>query len=121
MTGTAKAFVDVNFAHAALIVLSNADAKIKVEYTEYSVEILKENLTTLVNLELQRNEKDNSNESMYIPKRIKHYFTENDMRTPYGRVISAVPGYRDWINVIYNDDLAVYVYKLGEEYRNGEL
>jgi hypothetical protein len=35
VTGTAKAFVDVNFAHAAVIVLSNADAKIKLEYTVY--------------------------------------------------------------------------------------
>jgi len=89
---------------------------------EYSVETLNENLTTLVNLALQRKEKDNSSESIFISKRIKHYFTENDMRTPYfGRVISAVPGYPEWINVIYDDDLAVYVYKLGEEYRNGDL
>ena len=29
VTGTAKAFVDVNIAHAAVIVLSNADVKIK--------------------------------------------------------------------------------------------
>lgn len=86
------------------------------------METLKENLTTLVNLALQRKEKDNCSESIFISKRIKHYFTENDMRTPYfGRVISAVPGYPEWINVIYDDDLAVYVYKLGEEYRNGDL
>ena len=44
------------------------------------------------------------------------------MRTPYfGRVISAVPGYPEWMNVIYDDDLAIYVYKPGEEYRNGDL
>ncbi|KAL3855105.1 hypothetical protein ACJMK2_014334, partial [Sinanodonta woodiana] len=47
---------------------------------------------------------------------------EDDIRTPYfRRVISAVPGYPDWMNVIYDDDFAVYVHKLGEEYRNGDL
>ena len=44
------------------------------------------------------------------------------MKVPYlGRVISSVPGYPQWFNVIYCDDPAVYVYKLAEDYADGDL
>lgn len=38
-----------------------------------------------------------------------------------GRVVSAVPGYPEWMNVVYDGDLSIYVYKLQEEYANGDL
>ena len=64
----------------------------------------------------------NGENTSFIGKRIKHYQIKKGMRFPYlGRVISSVPGYPQWFNVIYCYDPTVYVYKLAEDYADGDL
>jgi len=76
---------------------------------EYSVEKLMANLETLIKSALVSKDVHIQNtQSMFIGQRIKQYFMENDIRTPYvGRVVSYVPGYPEWMNVVYDDDLNV--------------
>ena len=38
-----------------------------------------------------------------------------------GKVIGQVPGFPHWFNIKYDDDEAVYSYKLVEDYRDGNL
>ena len=55
---------------------------------------------------------------LLVGKKIEHTFTDD---TYTGRVISVVPGYPDWYNVVYDDDTAVYTYKLLDDYKNNDL
>ena len=87
---------------------------------DYSVEVLSKNLEILIKSALEN--RNPNTEDILIGKKIKHYFMENDDRIPYlGRVISTVPGYPKWMNVTYDNDNAVYVYQLHEEFKNGDL
>lgn len=46
----------------------------------------------------------------------------DDMRTSFtGRVVSVVPGYPEWHNVSYDNDPAIYVYKLADDYALGDF
>lgn len=53
-----------------------------------------------------------------IGKNINHQFEDGVYK---GKVVSVVPGFRKWYNVKYEDDSAIYVYQLYEDYRNGSL
>lgn len=87
---------------------------------EHSVEKLKNNLLSLIDISLKS--PDPLNKSVLRGKRIRHYFWKNGDREPYdGRVVSVVPGYPEWLNVVYDNDPAVYVYKLAEDYKNEDL
>ena len=54
---------------------------------------------------------------------IDHQFTENDQLVTYsGEVISQVPGFSEWFNVVYdNEPGIVYTYKLMDDFKNGDL
>ena len=87
---------------------------------EHSVEKLKNNLLSLIDISLKS--PDPLNKSVLLGKRIRHYFWKNGDCEPYdGRVVSVVPGYPEWLNVVYDNDPAVYVYKLTEDYKNEDL
>ncbi|CAG2254242.1 unnamed protein product [Mytilus edulis] len=53
-----------------------------------------------------------------IGKNINHQFEDGVYK---GKVVSVVPGFRKWYNVKYEDDSAIYVYQLYEDYRNESL
>ena len=62
---------------------------------------------------------------LLVGKRVKHKF-QNDVY--FGRVISVVPGFVNFYNIVYDNDVAedgvtkcVYTYKLLEDYKNGDL
>ena len=70
-------------------------------------------------------------ESVAIPllvgKTVKHYM-HNEIEgggielVPYtGKVISQVPGFPEWFNIVYEDDDAVYSYRLVDDYRQNNL
>ena len=70
-------------------------------------------------------------ESVAIPllvgKTVKHYM-HNEIEyggielVPYtGKVISQVPGFPEWFNIVYKDDDAVYSYRLVDDYRQNNL
>ncbi|KAL4224824.1 hypothetical protein ACF0H5_015520 [Mactra antiquata] len=55
-------------------------------------------------------------------KIVQHAFDEDDEIVWYkGTVISQVPGYPEFYNIIYEGDQAVYVYKLLQDYQTGDL
>lgn len=39
----------------------------------------------------------------------------------YGHILTVVPGFTDWYNVKYDNDEAIYVYKLQEDYEQEDL
>ena len=60
---------------------------------------------------------------LLVGKKVNHWFVSEDGdREPYvGKVISQVPGFPQWFNITYDDDDAVYSYKLVEDYSEGNL
>ena len=89
----------------------------------YTVGELTANLKKLISsaLDIQRKNPEESGLNL-IGKRIRHYFMVDGVRTQYrGRVVSTVPGYPEWFNVVYDGDIAIYVYKLREDYSVGDL
>lgn len=58
-----------------------------------------------------------------VGRRIDHRFTEDEQLVTYsGKVISTVPGFPEWFNVVYdNEPGIVYSFKLLEDLRNGDL
>ncbi|KAK6196440.1 hypothetical protein SNE40_001665 [Patella caerulea] len=71
---------------------------------------------------LYSTKKSTPKENIFVSKEIVHYQNVNGVRTAFdGRVISSVPGYNEWYNVVYKGDNAVYVYKLAEDYEAGDL
>ena len=58
-----------------------------------------------------------------VGKRTEHRFTENKKLVVYnGTVVSQVPGFSEWYNVVYdNEPDTVYTYKLLEDYHDGDL
>ena len=49
---------------------------------------------------------------------IKHTFKDT---VDVGRVIGQVPGFPEWYNIKYDNDPAIYTYKLQEDYKRGDL
>ena len=60
---------------------------------------------------------------LLIGKTVNHSFASEGMdKVSYlGRVISQVPGFPDWYNITYENDDAVYSYRLVDDYREGNL
>ena len=64
-----------------------------------------------------------------VPQQVTQYLLASEDSTDFqgivaytGTVISQVPGFRDWYNVVYEDEPdIVYTYKLMEDYANGDL
>ena len=61
---------------------------------------------------------------MLVGKRVKHFQIADGERTPYlGKIMSQVPGYPDWFNIVYDDDEdSVYTYhRLDEDFEKGDI
>ena len=57
-----------------------------------------------------------------VGKQVQHRFSENKEIVLYtGTVVSQVPGFQDWYNIVYDEPDIVYSYKLMEDYINGDL
>lgn len=57
-------------------------------------------------------------------KDIEHKFKETDgtLKAYKGKVISQVPGFPEWYNVVYTEEPdIVYTFKLADDLRNGDL
>ena len=56
---------------------------------------------------------------------MKHRFQvtrrEPEEQEWFGKVLSQVPGLCRWYNIKYDDDEAVYTYKLQDDLKNGDL
>ena len=61
--------------------------------------------------------------SYLVGKHIKHKFSEDGQFVIYsGRIISQVPGFPNWFNVVYNrEPNVVYTFNLSEDLENGDL
>ena len=60
---------------------------------------------------------------LLVGKKVNHFFEVDDAeKVAYvGKVISQVPGFPDWFNIVYDNDDAVYSYRLVEDYQDGNL
>ena len=90
------------------------------EKGQFNSQQLHNNLVKLI----EDAEGKNSPVSSLTGKAIKHQFEEsNGKHKQYkGRVISQVPGFPDWFNVVYtNEPEVVYTYKLSEDLERGDL
>ena len=58
-----------------------------------------------------------------VGKEIDHSFLVDGKLQQYkGKVVSQVPGFGEWYNVVYDEEPGyVYTFKLSEDYRNGDL
>lgn len=61
---------------------------------------------------------DEDRRPLFVDRIISHTFHDGEY---VGRVISAVPGFPQWFNVIYEGDEAIYIYKLYDDYASGDL
>ena len=90
---------------------------------------LKENLLKLVNAAANRHSSGTASDSPLetdvhlVGRRIDHRFTEDEQLVTYsGKVVSTVPGFPEWFNVVYdNEPDVVYSFKLLEDFKNGDL
>ncbi|KAK3103507.1 hypothetical protein FSP39_019719 [Pinctada imbricata] len=85
-----------------------------------SLDELKANLKVLIDEARKGSTSETKSKKtpLLVLKRIKHKF-ENDWY--YGEVVSVVPGFTDWYNVKYDNDPAIYVYRLQDDYELGDL
>ncbi|XP_060582463.1 uncharacterized protein LOC132738872 [Ruditapes philippinarum] len=90
------------------------------KYKDLTISELKDNLKKLLDESFKgpHSERERRGVPLLVGKRIEHQFQDE---TYIGRVISVVPGYPDWYNVVYDNDVAVYTYKLLDDYRNKDL
>ena len=90
---------------------------------------LKENLLKLVNEAANRHSSGTGSDSPLetdvhlVGRHIDHRFTEDEQLVSYsGQVVSTVPGFPEWFNVVYdNEPGVVYSFKLLEDFKNGDL
>ena len=90
---------------------------------------LKENLLKLVNAAANRHSFGTGSDPPLetdvhlVGRRIDHRFTEDEQLVTYsGKVVSTVPGFPEWFNVVYdNEPDVVYSFKLLEDFKNGDL
>ncbi len=86
----------------------------------FTIQKLTDNLLQLVRASLEgtQEEAPAPDVPLLVGKKVRHTFEDG----PYeGQVISVVPGYVKWYNIVYKDDPAVYSFKLQDEYREGNL
>lgn len=88
---------------------------------QLTVEELTANLKVLVHQAIVRSGTEETH--MLVGKRVKHIQVEEGERTPYyGKILSQVPGYPEWFNIIYDDDDSVYTYhRLDEDFERGDI
>lgn len=102
------------------------------EKGQYNSSKLRENLIVLLNKAIDTDllatgpgaRVENSSSLSLTGKRIKHRFEVEGGKKKFfhGNVISQVPGFPEWFNVVYNDEPGiVYSYKLSEDLQNGDL
>ncbi|WAQ99785.1 SPIN3-like protein [Mya arenaria] len=86
-----------------------------------SVDELKKNVLTLINKAANFPSPEQTH--LLVGKNIDHRFLEEDGREKWytGRVISQVPGFPRWFNVIYSGDEDVYTAKLTDDYKTGDI
>jgi hypothetical protein len=79
-----------------------------VQCTDFSLEQLVENLKKLLDEALKGpcNERTRRDTPLLVGKRISHTFEDGSY---LGKVISVVPSYLDWYNVVYDNDEAVFI------------
>ncbi|CAG2211922.1 unnamed protein product [Mytilus edulis] len=76
-----------------------------------TVEELITNLKMLVRQSIVRDNLDESDKHVLVGKRVKHRFDTNGEDQLYtGKVISQVPAFPEWFNIVYDEDRAVYTY-----------
>ena len=91
------------------------------EMGQYNSRLLHENLLKVIT------DAESSNESTVTSltgKYIEHNFqdTEEAIKAYKGRVITQVPGFPDWYNVVYNEESdVVYTFRLKDDIENGDL
>lgn len=61
---------------------------------------------------------DEDRRPLFVDRKNSHTFHNG---VYVGRVISAVPGFPQWFNVIYEGDEAIYTFKLYDDYASGDL
>ena len=91
-----------------------------VKSKKHGVEQLKSNVLRLVKSAQEGvcEESLGSNRPLLVGKRVLHKFDEGEW---IGKVISVVPGYVEWYNIIYEGQDSVYTYRLQEDYSKGDL
>lgn len=61
---------------------------------------------------------DEDRRPLFVDRKMSHTFHDGEY---VGRVISAVPGFPQWFNVIYEGAEAIYTYNLYDDYASGDL
>ena len=86
---------------------------------QFHSQLLRDNLVKLIHV---ANDKETS-PSPLTGKVVKHRFEANGKQKIYkGRVISQVPGFPEWFNIVYTDEPdTIYSYKLSEDIERGDL
>ena len=87
---------------------------------QYNSQLLRDNLVKLIQDAGERQ----IPASTLTGKAIKHRFEVSDGKHKFfkGRVISQVPGFPEWFNVVYiNEPGIVYTYRLSEDIEKGDL
>ena len=92
---------------------------------QFSSTTLKENLLKLIEDAWKATPSISSSQSaitgdtILVGKQVQHKFSENKET---GKVLSQIPGFQDWYNIVYDDEPdTAYSYKLMENYANGDL
>lgn len=91
----------------------------------FSVPKLQENLLRLVQSAQSHPHPDTTDGTTckMAGRRVVHYFDIDGKRKAFqGKVISQVPGFPQWYNIVYDEEGDyVYTYQLMEDYNNGDL
>ena len=85
------------------------------------------NVTKLINESLSQNitnDEYEQNYNMIVGKNVKHKFADGQWYL--GKVISRVPGYKTWYNIVYQredteETESVYTYELMKDFKNWDL
>ena len=93
---------------------------------QFPSDVLKQNLLLLIGDAATlptRNSESGEVTVELVGAQIDHQFTEDDQLVVYsGKVVSQVPGFPDWFNVVYdNEPDTIYTYRLLEDLNNGDL
>ena len=96
---------------------------------QFSSTTLKENLLKLIEDAWKATPSISSSQSaitsdpILVGKQVQHKFSENKAIVLYTeKVLSQVPGFQDWYNIVYDDEPdTVYGYMLMEDDANGDL
>ena len=94
------------------------------EKGQFTSETLKDNLLSLIQVHDVATEHSSSMSSCNLEgKTIKHLFeVDGKQKTFTGKVISQVPGFPEWYNVVYTKEPdVIYTYKLEDDIQNGDL